>query len=54
MMGRKEIITLFELILGGLMVFLIASDILKNYSWVIWLVAICFVIYKVKKEGIDF
>ena len=54
MMGREEIIILLELGLGILMVFLIATNVLKDYSWIIWLVAIVFVIYKVKKEGIDF
>ena len=54
MMGREEIIILLELGLGILMVFLIATNVFKDYSWIIWLVAIVFVIYKVKKEGIDF
>ena len=53
-MGKKEILILFELVFGGAMVFLIASNILKEYSWIVWLAAIGFVIYKLKKEGIDF
>ena len=54
MMGREEIIILLELGFGALIVFLIATGVLKEYTWIIWLAAIGFVIYKIKKDGIDF
>ena len=54
MMGRKEVIILLELCLSILIVILITSNVLKDYSWIIWLVAIVFVIYKVSKDGFDF
>jgi hypothetical protein len=42
------------LVVGIGMVFFIISNKLGEYSWIIWILAIVFVIYKISKEGFDF
>jgi TRAP-type uncharacterized transport system fused permease subunit len=53
-MGRSEIIMVIEMVLGLVITLLIISNKLGEYSWIIWVLAVVFVIYKVNKEGFDF
>jgi hypothetical protein len=53
-MGRSEIIMVIELVLGLVITLLIISNKLGEYSWIIWVLAIVLVIYKIKKEGFEF
>jgi nitrate reductase NapE component len=53
-MGRSEIVMIIKLVLGLVIALLIISNKLGEYSWIIWLLAIVFGIYKINKEGFDF
>jgi hypothetical protein len=53
-MGRSEIKMIVELVVGTGMAFLIVSNILGKYSWIVWGLAIVFVVYKISREGFNF
>ena len=53
-MDKGSIKILLEFLIGIVLAFLILSNILGSLSWIVWIAAAAFLIYKLWKEGLDF
>jgi len=51
-MVKEILIQVFELSVGVLLAFLIISNGFGRQTWIIWIAAFVFIVYKIRKEGL--